>query len=107
MSNSGVPLQISRLVEDMQRLQSTLSRLREASGAQVHSLEEQLAEKSAAVKVLTERLAAQSDYEEMKRELRLTLTHAHTQEREGEGERGRERGKNRITSRNFLLFPSF
>lgn len=61
--------QISRLVEDVQRLQSGLTRLREASSVQVQSLEEQLAEKTAAMSQLEGRLAAQGDYEEMKREL--------------------------------------
>ncbi len=62
----------------MQRLQGTLSRLRDASGVQVRSLEEQLVERSAAVRALEERLASQSDYEEMKRELRLVHTLSHT-----------------------------
>lgn len=61
--------QISRLVEDVQRLQSGLTRLREASSVQVQSLEEQLAEKTATMSQLEGRLAAQGDYEEMKREL--------------------------------------
>ena len=63
------PSQISRLVEDVQRLQSGLTRLREASSVQVQSLEEQLAVKTAAMSQLEEKLAAQGDYEEMKREL--------------------------------------
>lgn len=63
------PSQISRLVEDVQRLQSGLTRLREASSVQVQSLEEQLAVKTAAMSQLEEKLAAQGDYEELKREL--------------------------------------
>ncbi|XP_064392801.1 protein CASP-like [Halichondria panicea] len=61
--------EISRLVEDVQRLQSSLSRLKEASAGQVTSLEEQLAGKTSTLRELETRLAAQSDYEEMKREL--------------------------------------
>lgn len=64
------PSQISRLVEDVQRLQSSLARLREASSVQIQSLEEQLAERLAAMGVLEEKLAVQGDYEEMKRELK-------------------------------------
>ena len=61
--------QISRLVDDIQRLQSNLSRLREASSAQVKSLEDQLAQKTELIASLELSLAAQSDYEELKREL--------------------------------------
>jgi len=57
-------------VEDVQRLQSSLARLREASSVQIQSLEEQLAERLAAMGVLEEKLAVQGDYEEMKRELK-------------------------------------
>ena len=61
--------QISRLVDDIQRLQSNLSRLREASSVQVKSLEDQLAQKTELIASLELSLAAQSDYEELKREL--------------------------------------
>ena len=61
--------QISRLVDDIQRLQSNLSRLRDASSVQVRSLEEQLAQKTELIVSLELKLAGQSDYEEMKREL--------------------------------------
>lgn len=57
-------------MEDLQRLQSSLTRLKEASAGQVTSLEEQLAVKTSALAELEGRLAAQSDYEEIKRELR-------------------------------------
>ena len=62
-------LQISRLVDDIQRLQSNLSRLREASSVQVKSLEDQLAQKTELIASLELNLASQSDYEELKREL--------------------------------------
>ena len=54
----------------MQRLQSTLTRLRDASTAQEQSLEEQLARKTSALTELEAKLQAQNDYEEIKRELR-------------------------------------
>lgn len=63
------PTQISRLVDDTQRLQSNLSRLREASSVQVKSLEDQLAQKAVLITSLESTLASQSDYEELKREL--------------------------------------
>ena len=63
------PQQISRLVDDTQRLQSNLSRLREASSAQVRSLEEQLVQKTELIASLELSLAGQSDYQELKREL--------------------------------------
>ena len=56
-------------MEDIQRLQSNLSRLRDASSAQIQSLEEQLSQKTTEAGLLESQLAAQSDYEEMKREL--------------------------------------
>ena len=61
--------QISRLVDDIQRLQSNLSRLHAASSVQVKSLEDQLAQKTDHVASLELNLAAQSDYKELKREL--------------------------------------
>ena len=58
-------------MDDAQRLQSNLTRLREASSTQVKSLEEQLAEKTELVASLELSLANRSDYEEMKRELNV------------------------------------
>ena len=66
---ASLSLQISRLVDDIQRLQSNLSRLREASSVQVKSLEDQLAQKTELIASLELNLASQSDYEELKREL--------------------------------------
>ncbi|CAI8039389.1 Protein CASP, partial [Geodia barretti] len=59
----------ARLVEDGAKLQTTLSRLREASTTQIHSLEQQLAEKTELLRQVEAQLASQSDYEEIKREL--------------------------------------
>ncbi len=54
----------------MQHLQSTLTRLREASSVQVSSLEEQLSSRDLTISQLEMKVGAQNDYEEMKRELR-------------------------------------
>jgi homeobox protein cut-like len=59
----------ARLVEDGAKLQTTLSRLREASATQIHSLEQQLAEKTELLREVEAQLASQSDYDEIKREL--------------------------------------
>lgn len=68
------PPQISRLVEDMQRLQSTHTRLREASAAQVSALEGQLAARDSTISQLEAKINSQKDYEEVKRELRYTYS---------------------------------
>lgn len=54
----------------MQRLQSTHTRLRQASAAQVAALEEQLAVKDSTISQLESKVSSQQDYEELKRELR-------------------------------------
>lgn len=54
----------------MQRLQSSLTRLREASSAQVSALEEQVAARDATIAHLESTVTSQGDYEEMKRELK-------------------------------------
>ena len=51
-------------------MQSTLSRLQEASSAQIASLEGQLAARDSALSQAQDKLSAQRDYEEIKRELR-------------------------------------
>lgn len=61
--------EISRLVADVQSLQNGTTRLREAASVQSRMLEEQLALKTASLTELERQLAAQSDYEELKREL--------------------------------------
>lgn len=54
----------------MQRLQSTHTRLREASAAQVSALEEQLAVRDSTISQLEATVNSQKDYEELRRELR-------------------------------------
>ncbi|XP_030632356.1 cut-like homeobox 1b isoform X3 [Chanos chanos] len=60
-----------QLVEDVQRLQASLSKLRENSSNQISQLEQQLSAKSATLKQLEEKLQEQADYEEVKKELSI------------------------------------
>ncbi|GFO29668.1 homeobox protein cut-like 1 [Plakobranchus ocellatus] len=63
--------EIAQLVEDVQRLQASLAKLRESTSAQVAKLEEELSSKNQAFRILEEKLQTQDDYEEVKRELRV------------------------------------
>uniref|UniRef100_A0AAQ5XC02 Protein CASP n=1 Tax=Amphiprion ocellaris TaxID=80972 RepID=A0AAQ5XC02_AMPOC len=54
----------AQLVEDVQRLQASLTKLRETTSSQITQLEEQLSSKSAVLKELEEKLQKQADYEE-------------------------------------------
>uniref|UniRef100_A0A3P8XYW4 Protein CASP n=1 Tax=Esox lucius TaxID=8010 RepID=A0A3P8XYW4_ESOLU len=58
-----------QLVEDVQRLQASLSKLRESSSTQISQLELKLSTKTATLKQLEEKLQDQADYEEIKKEL--------------------------------------
>uniref|UniRef100_A0A4W4HSG6 Cut-like homeobox 1b n=1 Tax=Electrophorus electricus TaxID=8005 RepID=A0A4W4HSG6_ELEEL len=60
-----------QLVEDVQRLQASLAKLRENSSTQISQLEQQLSAKSATLKQLEEKLQEQADYEEVKKELSI------------------------------------
>lgn len=60
---------MSRLLEDVQRLQSNLSQLRDNASRQVAALEEELKGKKALVEKMEERLNQQQDYDEIKKEL--------------------------------------
>ncbi|KAK6636377.1 hypothetical protein RUM43_010037 [Polyplax serrata] len=62
---------ISQLVQDIQRLQSSISKLQENSATQIARLEEQLEQKRQHIAHLEARLDAQRDYEDVKRELSL------------------------------------
>uniref|UniRef100_A0A673GZH1 Protein CASP n=1 Tax=Sinocyclocheilus rhinocerous TaxID=307959 RepID=A0A673GZH1_9TELE len=57
-----------QLVEDVQRLQASLSTLRESSAAQISQLQQQLKSQTA---TLQEKLQTQTDYEEVKKELSM------------------------------------
>ncbi|XP_059395505.1 homeobox protein cut-like 1 isoform X5 [Carassius carassius] len=61
--------EVERLAEDVQRLQASLAQLSETSTNQISQLAQQLSSKEALLKQLEEKLQAQSDYEEIKREL--------------------------------------
>uniref|UniRef100_A0A8C9Y4G2 Protein CASP n=1 Tax=Sander lucioperca TaxID=283035 RepID=A0A8C9Y4G2_SANLU len=61
----------AQLVEDVQRLQASLTKLRETTSSQITQLEQQLSSKTAVLKELEEKLQKQADYEEVKKELSL------------------------------------
>ncbi|XP_030648563.1 homeobox protein cut-like 1 [Chanos chanos] len=63
--------EVTRLAEDVQRLQSSLAQLSETSASQISLLEQQLSSKEATLKQLEEKLEKQSDYEEIKKELSI------------------------------------
>ncbi|XP_040194349.1 homeobox protein cut-like 1 isoform X3 [Rana temporaria] len=63
--------EIAQLVEDVQRLQASLTKLRENSATQISQLEHQLNTKSNNLKQLEEKLKGQADYEEIKKELNI------------------------------------
>uniref|UniRef100_A0A8C4DJN9 Protein CASP n=1 Tax=Dicentrarchus labrax TaxID=13489 RepID=A0A8C4DJN9_DICLA len=54
----------AQLVEDVQRLQASLTKLRETTSSQITQLELQLSSKTATLKELEEKLQKQADYEE-------------------------------------------
>ncbi|XP_059186672.1 cut-like homeobox 1b isoform X3 [Centropristis striata] len=61
----------AQLVEDVQRLQASLTKLRETTSSQITQLEQQLSSKTAILKELEEKLQNQADYEEVKKELSI------------------------------------
>ncbi|XP_029468466.1 protein CASP isoform X8 [Rhinatrema bivittatum] len=63
--------EIAQLVEDVQRLQASLTKLRENSASQISQLEQQLTTKNTTLKQLEEKLKGQADYEEVKKELSI------------------------------------
>nr|KAF6489189.1 cut like homeobox 1 [Molossus molossus] len=80
--------EIAQLVEDVQRLQASLTKLRENSASQISQLEQQLSAKNSTLKFqrlgsprsrhwqiwclqLEEKLKGQADYEEVKKELNI------------------------------------
>ncbi|XP_017653429.1 protein CASP isoform X8 [Nannospalax galili] len=63
--------EIAQLVEDVQRLQASLTKLRENSASQISQLEQQLSAKNSTLKQLEEKLKGQADYEEVKTELNI------------------------------------
>ncbi|XP_051491393.1 homeobox protein cut-like 1 isoform X7 [Apus apus] len=63
--------EIAQLVDDVQRLQGSLTKLRENSSSQISQLEQQLTAKNSTLKQLEEKLKGQADYEEVKKELNI------------------------------------
>ncbi|CAH0714024.1 unnamed protein product, partial [Brenthis ino] len=63
--------EISQLVEDVRRLQASLSALQEAHAQQLQRLEERLDEKKQHIARLEARLDTQRDYDEIKREISM------------------------------------
>ncbi|XP_029026146.1 cut-like homeobox 1b isoform X3 [Betta splendens] len=61
----------AQLVEDVQRLQASLTKLRETTSCQITQLEQQLSSKTAVLKELEEKLQKQADYDEVKKELSI------------------------------------
>ncbi|XP_077954445.1 homeobox protein cut-like 1 isoform X1 [Gasterosteus aculeatus] len=61
----------AQLVEDVQRLQASLTKLRETTSSQITQLEQQLSSKTAVLKELEDKLQKQIDYEEVKKELSI------------------------------------
>lgn len=64
---------MAQLVEDIQRMQIMANKLRDTSSSQVARLEEELSSKTRSLQILEEKLNTQSDYDEIKRELRFQL----------------------------------
>ncbi|XP_026546431.1 homeobox protein cut-like 2 [Notechis scutatus] len=64
--------EILRLLKEIQHLQNSMQEIEDSSANQIADLERQLAAKSEAIEKLEEKLHAQSDYEEIKTELRLS-----------------------------------
>lgn len=63
-------LQITQLLEEVQRLQVSITKLQESSVSQISRLEEQLEVKRQHIARLEIKLDVQKDYDELKRELR-------------------------------------
>lgn len=57
-------------MEDIQRMQSMANKMRDTSSSLTAKLEEELASKTRSLAILEEKLNTQSDYDELKRELR-------------------------------------
>ncbi|XP_060752036.1 homeobox protein cut-like 1 isoform X1 [Tachysurus vachellii] len=63
--------EVERLMEDVQKLQSSLTELTDSTTNHIRELQQQLDSKHALLQELEEKLEAQADYEEIKRELRV------------------------------------
>ncbi|XP_035223009.1 homeobox protein cut-like isoform X2 [Stegodyphus dumicola] len=63
--------EVSHLVDEMQRLQSSINNLKEMSTSKIAQLQDMVTEKDRVIKDLAEKLLRQQDYTDLKRELRL------------------------------------
>ncbi|GIZ03898.1 homeobox protein cut [Caerostris extrusa] len=63
--------EVSHLVDEMQRLQSSINNLKEISTSKIAQLQDAVTEKDRVIKDLAEKLLRQQDYTDLKRELRL------------------------------------
>ncbi|XP_055946215.1 homeobox protein cut-like isoform X2 [Argiope bruennichi] len=63
--------EVSHLVDEMQRLQSSINNLKEISTSKIAQLQDAVTEKDRVIKDLAEKLLRQQDYSDLKRELRL------------------------------------
>ncbi|XP_071041800.1 homeobox protein cut isoform X1 [Parasteatoda tepidariorum] len=63
--------EVSHLVDEMQRLQSSINNLKEISTSKISQLQDMVTEKDRVIKDLAEKLLRQQDYTDLKRELRL------------------------------------
>lgn len=63
--------EVQTLIEDVQKLQSTLNQLRESSARQLSHFEEELQVRSRHIQRLEAQLEAQKDYKEIRRELSI------------------------------------
>ncbi|GFU34854.1 homeobox protein cut-like, partial [Nephila pilipes] len=65
--------EVSHLVDEMQRLQSSINNLKEISTSKIAQLQDAVTEKDRVIKDLAEKLLRQQDYTDLKRELRQVL----------------------------------
>ncbi|XP_067101850.1 cut-like homeobox 1b isoform X1 [Osmerus mordax] len=63
--------EVGQLLEDLQKLQTSLSMLRESSVSQITTLKTQLLSTTTTLRELEEKLQEQADYEEVKKELSI------------------------------------
>ncbi|XP_060765292.1 homeobox protein cut-like 1 isoform X3 [Neoarius graeffei] len=63
--------EVERLMEDVQKLQSSLTELTDSTANQIRELQQKLDSKHILLQELEEKLEAQADYEEIKRELSI------------------------------------
>lgn len=63
--------EVQTLIDDVQKLQSTLNQLRESSARQLSHFEEELQVRSRHIQRLEAQLEAQKDYQEIRRELSI------------------------------------